>query len=84
MKINVHIERIVIDGLPVDRHTGPVIRRAIQRELTRLLTEDSSAHLPTSSAAEAVRTAPITIGLQAKPHTIGKSIARAIHGGMTQ
>ncbi len=37
MKINVHIERLILEGLPVSSWQGSQIRSAVQKELTRLL-----------------------------------------------
>ena len=38
--IHLHIERLVLDGLPIDRGQGPHVQAAVEAELTRLLTEN--------------------------------------------
>ena len=37
--IKVHIERLVLEGLPVMRSEGPLVQAAVQAELSRLLAE---------------------------------------------
>lgn len=39
MKINLHIERLVLEGLPLMSHQGPALGEALQAELARLLSE---------------------------------------------
>lgn len=38
MNIQVHIERLVLEGLPVTSLQGPLIQQAVEKELARLLT----------------------------------------------
>ena len=83
MKINVHIERIVVDGLPVDRNSTPMIQEAVQAELMRLFAENSlSQSLLSSGAIPLLRMAPIQIAPQSKPNTLGHSIANTVHEGL--
>ena len=37
MNINLHIERLILDGLPITRQQGPHVQAAVEAELTRLL-----------------------------------------------
>jgi hypothetical protein len=85
MKINVHIERIVLDGLPVDRHSSPLIQEAIHAELSRLFLEgETPQSLLSGGSIPSLRTAPIQISQQLKPNALGNSIANAVHGGFHQ
>jgi hypothetical protein len=82
MKINVHIDRIVLDGLPVDRHSSPLIQEAVQAELTRLFADNgASQSLLSGGVVPSLRTAPIQITPQSNPNALGHLIANAIHGG---
>jgi len=85
MKINVHIDRIVLDGLPVDRHSSPIIQEAIQAELSRLFAEsENSQGLLSGGAIPTLRTASIQISEQSAPNTLGRSIAKSVHGGFQE
>ena len=82
MKINIHIERIVIDGLAVDRHTAPQIKQAVQAELSRLIQQGQLESLSSSAAIANLRTESISLQPTAGAHSVGTSVARAIHGGL--
>ena len=40
MRINVHIERLILDGLPVTSLQGPEVGAAVETELARLLLDE--------------------------------------------
>ena len=41
MNIDLHIERLVLDGIDIPHHQRPAFQVAVTAELTRLLTEGS-------------------------------------------
>lgn len=82
MTIRIHIERLVLDGMPVQRHEGPLVQRAAERELARLLTEGGlSAELASGGAYPEVRAGSMNMNGN-NPREIGKGIARAVYGGI--
>lgn len=85
MKMNVHIERLVLEGLPVSSWQGPQIRSAVQKELTRLLFAGGlSDELRGGVAVPGIRAGAIQVGPDYQPATLGQSIAQAVHGGVGQ
>ena len=83
MKINLHIERLVLDGLPVTSMQGPQVRAAVERELARLLAAHGLSHeLRGGIAVPRVRAGAIEIGKERQPARLGQSIARAVHEGI--
>ncbi len=83
MKIHIHIERLVLDGLPIDRLSGPIVQQAVQAELSRLFADGgTSSSLQSMGAVPSLRTEPIGIRSGMQPSAIGQQIAHAIHGGM--
>lgn len=85
MKIHVHIERLVLDGLPVDWHSAPMIQEAVQAELTRLFADSgASQSLLSGGAVPSLRTAPIHIASQFPPNAVGLRVAKAVHGGLQE
>ncbi|MDT8760900.1 hypothetical protein MZO42_19545 [Sphingomonas psychrotolerans] len=40
MIVNLHIDRLVLDGLPMRSHERPLIQAAVEAELTRLIARD--------------------------------------------
>lgn len=83
MTIHVHIERLVLDGLPVTRLQGPQVRAAVEAELARrLVAGDLAPGLAQGGAVPSVRAPSITLNAGAGPHALGRQIATAIHGGL--
>jgi hypothetical protein len=83
MKINLHIERLILDGLPVNSHDGPQVRAAVQAELSRLLgSQGFSEELQAGGAFPAVRARPIHLESQAGPRQIGRQIAHSVYRGL--
>ncbi len=83
MKIVVHIERLVLNGLPVNTAQGPRLRRAVQRELTRLLAQGGIAPALAGGGAQPRLAAPqLTLRPQERPDALGGRIAQSVYGGI--
>jgi hypothetical protein len=83
MKITVHIERLILDGLPVERRDGSTVQAAVEAELTRLLVAEGLA--PGLMSGGATPTAPggtIHLTGETNPTHMGTQIAQAVHGGL--
>jgi len=76
MIINVQIERVVLDGVPVASHQVPLLRRNLAAELRRLLAGGPVA--PPGGAVPVLRT-PMPAPGTADAAGWGKGIAGAIH-----
>jgi hypothetical protein len=82
MTIRVHIERLVLEALPIGHHDGPLVQAAVETELARLM---SGAPLPPSGGATARVTAPaISLTPNNSPTRLGQQIARSVHGGFVK
>jgi len=83
MTIRLHIERLVIDGLPLEAEHGPVVQAAVEAELTRLLVEEGLAPgLQQGGALAYTRGADICTTLPSTPVSLGQQIGRALYGGI--
>ena len=81
--IHVYIERLILDGLPVERIQAPGIQRAVEAELTRLLADNGvSADLTAGSRVPSVRAHPMPAVSGSHPAQIGTEIARSIFSGI--
>lgn len=82
MKINLHIERLVLDGLSVDARHGPTIQTAVERELARLLANrDGAARLDADGMVTSVEGGLIR-GAAADRNQLGQQIATAVNDGL--
>jgi hypothetical protein len=81
MKISVHIERVVLDGVPVDEPL--VLRGALEKELAHRLTEGGlSPELRQGVALPYVRGGAIELGEGQHPARLGTQVAGAVYRGI--
>ena len=85
MKINLHIDRLVLDGLPIEHRHGPLVQASVEAELSRLLATGGLAHgLMLGGAMPSVPAGNIQFSSNTNPGELGQQIARALHGGIGQ
>lgn len=83
MKINLHIERLVLEGLPLDKRHGSQVQAAITAELTRLLQAQGLAHELRSAGVVPYRPTPaIQVDKTSQPSQIGQQIAQSVYGSI--
>ena len=83
MKINLHIERLVLEGLPLSRAQGPLVKRAVEAELARLLGAGGVAHdLRSAATIPRAAGAPMQYASEASPRQLGTQIAQSVHAGL--
>lgn len=83
MKIHLHIDRLVLDNLPVTAAQGDAVEKALRLELARTLAAGGLAHeIRNGGAFPQLRAAPLEIPQKAAPAEVGRRIARAVHGGI--
>ena len=83
MNIDLHIERLVLDGLNVGPGQGALVKAAVEAELSRLLTEGGLAPgLQSGTALPNIRANPMRISGDTNPSSLGQEIARSVYGGI--
>lgn len=85
MKINVQIERLILDGINVAPQQRPLLQAAIESELARLLAAGGlDQELAAGGAVPAVDAATMQTPGDANPARLGREIAQSIYGGIGQ
>jgi hypothetical protein len=80
--IKVHIERLVLEGLPIEQRHGAEVQAAVEGELSRLMSKGGlSPELKSGGAVPFVRTDGIK-SIGGSPAQIGRQIAKSVYGGM--
>lgn len=81
--VSFHIERLVIDNLPLEsRHAGQ-LQTAVERELSRLIARNGlNQALITTGATPFLGTRGIEVSSGTNPRRLGNQIARAIYSGL--
>ena len=82
MNINVHIERLILDGLPVAGGQGSVLQAGVEAELTRLLGKEGLSGM-SATVVERLSGGMIQLARESEPARLGQQIARSIYTAMT-
>ncbi len=83
MKINVQIERLILDGINVAPHQRPLLQAAVESELARLLAADGlNQELATGVAVPSMGAATMQLPGDANPARLGQEIAQAVYWGI--
>lgn len=85
MKIEIRIERLILDGLPLAQLDGASIQAAVEAELVRLLADGAEARALAegwgAGAALPRLSAPaISLPATPRPAEIGEQVARSVYG----
>ncbi len=85
MNINLHIERLILEGLPVERRQHALVQSAVESELARLLTEGGLAgQLAAGGAMPSLEAQNLRLAPEGDATRLGQQIAQAVYGGLSQ
>ncbi|WP_419661815.1 hypothetical protein Dvar_22480 [Desulfosarcina variabilis str. Montpellier] len=83
MNINLHIKRLVLDGVSLGPGQGPLLQAVVEAELTRRLKNGGLGDaLQTGGAFYNLRSADIQLASDAGPEQVGRQIAGALYRGI--
>jgi hypothetical protein len=80
--VSLHIERLVLDGVPLSRADATRLKGAVERELTRLLGEEGRRLDGTARAEHALGAPAVALTAPLRPLGLGERIARSIHAAL--
>jgi hypothetical protein len=84
MKIYLHIERVMLEGIPISGPERPLFEAAMERELTGLLeTGGASVEWTIGTSLPHVRAGAVQIGSENGPAKLGTDVARAVYQGLS-
>ena len=81
MNIRVHIDRLVLDGVPISSDDAPVLQAAVESELARLFSDPSWSSIASPAHLARIGGQPIQLAAKHDAASLGHQIASAIHGG---
>jgi hypothetical protein len=76
MKLNLHIEQLVLDGLPLSRHEAEIVQRTLRAELALRLARAEA--FSTSAHVAELRAADIRLRAAGTPGHLGQDVAHAV------
>jgi hypothetical protein len=82
--ISLHIERLVVDGLPLTAAQATRMQASLERELARLIAQggDASAWAGAGAAQPAALAAPAVRWDATRPHQLGRALARDVFASL--
>ena len=84
MDINLHIERLVLDGVDIAPGQGDLLQTSVTNELTQLFNSGSLAsNLVGGASLSRVATKSIQLSTD-KPQSLGQQIAQSVYGGISR
>jgi len=81
--ISLHIDRLVIEGVPMSVGQAAKLRTAVQQELMDLLQRDGLERAGPGGAVPALSAPAIAMSLPFHPAEAGREIARSVYGALT-
>jgi hypothetical protein len=83
MNIHVHIERLILDGLPIGVGQGALVQATVEAELARLLVQGGLApNLQSGGALAGLRAEAIRVTAESSPAQLGQAIAQSVYAGI--
>jgi hypothetical protein len=82
LNINLHIERLILDGLPVKSSQGVLVQAGVEAELARLLAARTLS--VNGDALPIVHGTVLQLNPQISPRELGKQIGRSVYAGIYQ
>jgi hypothetical protein len=79
MRVVLHVDRIVMRGLPLSTSQLPILRAALEGELARLFRTVDARRLARVGSARRVVAKPFSYRPERGPARIGRQLARAVH-----
>ena len=83
MNVNLHIERLILDGIDVEPAHRPILQASLERELGRLIARGGvGSELAAGGAVPSVKAGRFEFSGTGNPRQLGRQIARAVYGGI--
>jgi hypothetical protein len=82
LNINLHIDRLVLEGIDLDHAQRPILQAALEAELGRLIGEGGVGALAAGGAVPSVKADGFQMSGESNPAQLGRQIAGAVYGGI--
>ncbi len=85
MNIQIHIDRLVLEGLNVPHHQYALLQRSLESELSRLVTEGSlGLDLLAAGSIPSLSAEAIQLNGSLDPTQLGQQIAQVVYTGINR
>ena len=83
MRIELHIDRLVLDGTGIEPGRATMLGEALEAELSRLLTGAPPSSWPQSRQLRRLAAPPIRLGPPGDVPGLARGVAHSVHGALT-
>jgi hypothetical protein len=83
MRIELHIDRLVLDGTGIEPGHAAMLEEALESELSRLLTGAPAVSWQQSRHLRRLAASPIRLGPPGDVRGLAQGVARSVHGALT-
>jgi len=81
--VELHIERLILDGVPIGSGDAAIVQSVVEAELARLISaEGLSSSVLSGGAHSVLRGSTVRASAATGPREWGTQIARAVHSGL--
>lgn len=80
--VSLHIERLIVDGVPLSGGDARRLQESVERELTHLLGRDGLGARHAGSTEHSLTAPAIALSGRARALTLGQRVARSIHAAL--
>lgn len=85
MTVHLHIEHLILDGVPVAPHERETVKAAVEAELMRLIADQGlPAGRMTGGAVPSLPGVVLQLESDGTPLRLGTQIAEAVHGSLNR
>jgi hypothetical protein len=84
MNVRVHVERLVLEGIPLEPQAGPRLQAAVEAELTRLLAAEVPPLLRGGGAVPVLHAEAGPLVGEGRPAPVGAQVARALYRSLSR
>ena len=82
LNVNLHIDRLVLEGIDLDHAQRQILQAALEAELGRLIGEGGVGALAAGGAVPSVKADGFQMSGDGSPAQLGRQIAGAVYGGI--
>jgi hypothetical protein len=82
VNVNLHIDRLVLEGIDLEPAQRPLLQAALEAELGRLIAEGGVGGLAAGGAVPAIKAGGFEMSGEGNPAQLGRQIAGAVYGGI--
>ena len=82
MNVELHIDRLVLEGIDLDPAQRPLLQAALEAELGRLIGEGGVGSLAAGGAVPSVKAEGFQMSGDGNPAQLGRQIAGSVYGGI--